>query len=99
MEVKRQLSVLDQNLSSRRFLCGEEYTIADMANYPWYGSLVIGNQYEAQEFLDVKSYKNVNRWALEIHDRPAVKRGRRVNKAWGDEDSRVIERHDSSDLD
>ena len=91
--------MLDQNLSSRRFLCGEEYTIADMANYPWYGSLVIGNQYEAQEFLDVKSYKNVNRWALEIHDRPAVKRGRRVNKAWGDEDSRVIERHDSSDLD
>ena len=99
MEVKRQLSVLDQNLSSRRYLCGDEYTIADMANYPWYGSLVIGKQYDAQEFLDVKSYKNILRWASEIHDRPAVKRGRRVNKAWGDEDSRVIERHHSSDLD
>ncbi len=99
MEVKRQLSVLDQNLSSRRYLCGDEYTIADIANYPWYGSLVIGNQYNAQEFLDVKSYKNVSRWALEIHDRPAVKRGRRVNKAWGDEDSRVLERHHSKDLD
>ncbi len=99
MEVKRQLSVLDQNLSSRRYLCGDEYTIADIANYPWYGSLVIGNQYNAQAFLDVKSYKNVFRWASEIHDRPAVKRGRRVNKAWGDEDSRVPERHHSKDLD
>ena len=99
MEVKRQLSVLDQNLASRRYLCGDEYTIADMANYPWYGALVIGKTYQAQEFLNVTSYKNVTRWASEIHARPPVMRGRRVNRAWGDEESRAIERHKSSDLD
>ncbi len=99
MEVKRQLSVLDQNLASRRYLCGGDYTVADMANYPWYGTLVIGKTYQAQEFLDVTSYKNVTRWAREIHARPAVIRGRRVNRAWGDEESRVIERHKASDLD
>jgi GST-like protein len=99
MEVKRQLDVLDRNLSSRRYLCGDEYNIADIANFAWYGALVLSNIYDAQEFLDVASYKNVVRWASEIYERPAVKRGERVNKAWGDEDKQVIERHDSSDLD
>jgi len=99
MEVKRQLDVLDQNLSSRRYLCGDEYNIADMANFPWYGGLVMGNIYEAQEFLDVASYKNVVRWATEIRERPAVQRGRRVNRAWGPEEEQVLERHDASDLD
>ncbi len=99
MEVKRQLDVLDQNLSSRRYLCGDEYNIADMANCAWYGSLVLGSIYEAQEFLDVGSYKHVIRWASAIHDRPAVQRGRRVNRAWGPEETQVLERHAASDLD
>ena len=99
MEVKRQLDVLDRNLAERKFLGGDEYTIADMATYPWYGSVVLNNIYEAEEFLDAKSYKNVVRWATEIEERPAVKRGRRVNKAWGPEEERVPERHAASDLD
>ncbi|MEH6635456.1 MAG: glutathione-dependent disulfide-bond oxidoreductase [Halioglobus sp.] len=99
MEVKRQLDVLDQNLSSRRYLCGDEYTIADMANYAWYGALVLIDIYEASEFLDVASYTNVVRWASEIQARPAVQRGRRVNRAWGPEEERVLERHAASDLD
>ena len=99
MEVKRQLDVLDRNLSSRRYLCGDEYTIADMATYPWYGSLVMGTLYEAQEFLDVGSYSHVIRWASEVHARPAVQRGRRVNRAWGPEEEQLLERHASSDLD
>jgi len=99
MEVKRQLDVLDRNLTSRRFICGDNYTIADMSIYAWYGLLVEGKLYEAAEFLDVKSYINVVRWAQEIHDRPAVKRGKRVNRAWGEESMQVHERHDSSDLD
>ena len=99
MEVKRQLDVLDKNLSSRRYLCGDEYNIADMANCAWYGSLVLGSIYEAQEFLDVGSYTNVIRWASEIQQRPAVRRGRRVNRAWGPEEEQVLERHHASDLD
>lgn len=99
MEVKRQLDVLDQNLKSRQFICGDEYTIADMAIYAWYGVLVEGKLYEAGEFLQVESYKNVVRWAKEIHDRPAVKRGRRVNRVWGDESEQLAERHNASDLD
>lgn len=99
MEVKRQLDVLDQNLAARRYLCGDKYTVADMANYAWYGNLVIGDIYEAQEFLDVTSYTNVTRWANEIEQRPAVKRGSRVNKKWGDEEDQVPERHSASDLD
>lgn len=98
MEVKRQLDVLNQNLESREYLCGDEYTIADMANYAWYGMLVIGNLYEGQEFLDVASYKNVERWANQIHARPAVKRGRRVNRSWGEEAGQMRERHSSSDF-
>jgi GST-like protein len=99
MEVKRQLDVLNQNLSTRRFLGGDDYTIADIANCAWYGALVLENIYDSEEFLDVKSYTHVVRWATEITQRPAFKRGRRVNKAWGPEEERVIERHSASDLD
>ena len=99
MEVKRQLDVLERNLSDRQFLCGDDYNIADIATYAWYGNLVLNNAYEAAEFLDVTSYENVVRWASEIQARPAVQRGRRVNKTSGPEDERVPERHDASDLD
>ncbi len=99
MEVKRQLDVLDRNLAERRYLSGDEYTVADMANYAWYGSVVLNNIYEAAEFLDVASYTNVVRWAHEIQERPAVARGRRVNRAWGPEEERVPERHSASDFD
>jgi len=99
MEVKRQLDVLDRNLSARQFLCGDDYNISDMANFAWYGALVLSKIYDAQEFLNVASYTNVVRWASEIRERPAVKRGQRVNKVWGPEEERVPERHDSSDLD
>ncbi len=98
MEVKRQLDVLERNLASRRYLCGEEYTIADMANYAWYGALVLHNIYDAAEFLDVASYTEVVRWATEIEARPAVQRGRRVNRPWGPEELRVPERHSASDF-
>ena len=98
LEVKRLLDVLDRNLAARRYLCGDEYTIADMANVAWYGSLVLDNLYEAQEFLDVASYTHVVRWATEIRARPAVQRGRRVNRTWGPEEERLPERHDASDF-
>ena len=99
MEVKRQLDVLDRNLADRQYLIGDDYTIADMATWPWYGGLVLERLYEAGEFLDVKSYKNVLRWTEEIQKRPAVQRGERVNKAWGPEELRVPERHSAADLD
>jgi len=99
MEVKRQLDVLDRNLAERTFLCGDEYNIADMAVYAWYGNLVLGDVYEAQEFLDVTSYTHVVRWATAIEARPAVQRGRRVNRTWGPEDEQLPERHHASDLD
>ena len=99
MEVKRQLDVLDRNLASHRYLCGEDYNIADMANYAWYGALAEGKLYEAAEFLDVGSYNNVQRWAWEISERPAVQRGQRVNRTWGNEASQLAERHSASDLD
>ena len=98
MEVKRQLDVLDRTLAERTYLCGEEYTIADMANYAWYGALVLHNIYEAAEFLDVSSYQHVVRWATAIEARPAVARGRRVNRAWGPEAERVPERHSPADF-
>ena len=98
MEVKRQLDVLDQNLSSRQYLCGDTYNISDIAVHSWYGSLVLRNVYEAAEFLEVASYKNVNRWANEIVERPAYKRGSRVNQAWGPKETQVPERHDASDI-
>jgi GST-like protein len=99
MEIKRQLDVLDRNLSSRQFLCGDEYNIADIATYPWYGCLVLGEFYDATEFLDLASYNNVRRWAEEIQDRPSVQRGRRVNRTWGEKDEQVRERHSATDLD
>ena len=99
MEVKRQLDVLNRHLATRRYLGGEEYTIADMAVFPWYGVLLIGDLYNAQAFLDVNSYTHVMRWAKAIDARPAVQRGRRVNKTWGPEELRMPERHDASDFD
>ena len=99
MEVKRQLDVLDRNLADRRFLCGDDYTVADIATFPWYGALAMGKLYDAAEFLDVTSYRNVLRWAEEIFDRPGVVRGRRVNRAWGPEEDQVHERHSPADLD
>ncbi len=99
METKRLLDVLDRNLAERRFVCGDDYTIADMANYPWYGGLVIHDSYDASEFIDAASYKNVIRWAKEIEERPAVKRGRKVNRTWGPEEGQAPERHAASDLD
>ena len=99
MEVKRLLDVLNRHLSDHRYLCGEEYTIADMANYAWYGGLVAHNIYEAAEFLDVGTYTHVLRWVKEIEARPAVQRGRRVNKSWGPEEERLIERHSARDFD
>ena len=98
MEVKRQLDVLDRNLAERRFLTGDDYTIADMATFPWYGALALGKLYEAGEFLDVASYENVVRWVTEIQERPAVQRGQRVNRAWGPEETRVVERHSAADF-
>ena len=88
-----------RHTTDRQYLCGDTYNVADIATYPWYGNLVLNNQYEAAEFLDVASYKNVVRWAKEIEARPAVQRGRRVNKIVGPEEMRLPERHDASDLD
>ena len=98
MEVKRQLDVLDRCLSERRYLCGDDYTIADMANYAWYGALALGKLYGSGEFLDVASYTHVIRWANEIEARPAVQRGRRVNRPWGPEETQVVERHSAEDF-
>ena len=99
MEVKRQLDVLDQHLASREYICGDQYTIADMAIHPWYGNLVLGSMYESQEFLAVHTYTHVQRWASNIQERIAVKRGQRVNKVWGSEEKQLRERHNASDLD
>ena len=99
MEVKRQLDVLERALTEHEYLAGDDYTIADIVTFPWYGALARGLLYDSAEFLDVKSYKQVNRWAEQINDRPAVKRGVRVNRFWGPEDQQVPERHDASDLD
>ena len=98
MEVKRQLDVLDKLLSDKTYICNEQYTIADIAIWSWYGALVLGRLYGAEEFLDVKSYKNVVVWANLINERPAVKRGRIVNKISGNLDEQLHERHDSSDF-
>ncbi|MDF1720713.1 MAG: glutathione-dependent disulfide-bond oxidoreductase [Minwuia sp.] len=98
MEVKRQLDVLDRQLADNRFIAGDAYTIADMAIWPWYGALVNNAVYEAAEFLDTASYKHMNRWTKEIGARPAVKRGRMVNRSFGDPASQLRERHDASDF-
>jgi GST-like protein len=97
METKRQLDVLDRHLATRRFVAGDGYTIADMAIWPWYGNLSLGELYGAGEFLSVHEYTHVRRWAEEIAARPAVQRGRRVNRLQGDR--QVPERHDAADLD
>lgn len=99
MEVKRQLDVLDRRLADSDYLAGDDYTIADMAVWPWYGGLVKGWNYSAGEFLSVHEYKNVIRWADQIHARPAVKRGRMVNRTSGDPAGQLHERHDASDFD
>ncbi len=98
MEVKRQLHVLETALTDRNFIAGDEYTIADMAIWPWYGGLVLGKLYEAAEFLSVQDYPNVIAWAEKIAARPATKRGIRVNKAWGDEATQMHERHSRADF-
>jgi GST-like protein len=98
MEVKRQLDVLDRRLAMTPYLAGAEYTIADIATWPWYGALVLGRLYEAGEFLQVHEYEHVQRWAQEIDARPAVRRGRMVNRAWGEPWEQLRERHDASDF-
>jgi GST-like protein len=93
MEVKRQLDVLDRHLATRTYMAGDEYSIADIAIYPWYGGLVEGKLYEAGKFLSVHEYSHVQRWAAAIGERPPVQRGRRINRVWGDEAGQVPERH------
>ena len=99
METKRQLDLLDKHLAKNRYMVGDDYTIADMAIWPWYGGVVKGAVYNAAEFLEADTYKNLIRWTDEIGERDAVKRGRMVNRGWGPEDEQVPERHDASDFD
>ena len=99
MEIKRHLDLLNQRLAEHTYLAGEEYTIADIATWPWYGALAKGLLYEAGQFLDVESYVHVQRWANLVSERPATKRGRLVNKAWGSEDKQLLERHNKTDFD
>ncbi|MEK9719873.1 MAG: glutathione-dependent disulfide-bond oxidoreductase [Quisquiliibacterium sp.] len=99
METKRQLDVLDKQLAAHEYIAGSEYSIADMAIWPWYGALSKGLLYESGEFLQVQEYKNVNRWADMLLERPAVRRGRMVNRVNGDPASQLRERHDASDFD
>ena len=98
MEVKRQLDVLDRRLAQSAYLAGDAYTIADIAVWAWYGALAKGLLYDAGEFLQVQSYSNVQRWTDEIAQRPAVQRGRRVNRTWGKPESQLPERHEASDF-
>jgi len=99
MEVKRQLDVLDKQLALHEFIAGEDYSIADIAIWPWYGVLVQGELYEAAEFLDVASYKNVHRWAEQLSQRPAVQRGRIVNRVWGGDNEKLSNRNSAGDID
>ncbi len=98
MEVKRQLDVLDRHLADNQYMCGDEYTIADIAIWPWYGAVVLNNVYEAAEFLDAGSYKHLGRWTREIAARDAVRRGRMVNRVRGPLEEQLRERHDASDF-
>ncbi|MGB1293186.1 MAG: glutathione S-transferase C-terminal domain-containing protein, partial [Pseudoalteromonas sp.] len=98
MEVKRQLDVLNRHLSDHDYMAGSEYSIADIAIWPWYGNLVLGKLYDAAEFLDVESYTHVLRWAKQVERRPAVKRGIRVNRTWGPEEDQLAERHSKDDF-
>ena len=99
MEVKRQLDVLDRRLAEHAYLGGDDYSIADMAVWPWYGGVVLGQLYDAAEFLGVHEYTHVLRWARQVAERPAVQRGRMVNRAWGDASEQLHERHAASDFD
>ena len=99
METKRQLDVLDKHLAKHAYLAGEEYSIADMMVWPWYGGLVLGQLYDAAEFLDVQSYTHLQRWAKEIEARPAVRRGAIVNRTWGETYGQLRERHCAADID
>jgi GSH-dependent disulfide-bond oxidoreductase len=99
METKRQLDVLDRRLADNEYMAGPEYTIADIAIWPWYGALVQGRLYEAGEFLSVQDYRHIRRWADAIGSRPAVARGRVVNRAFGEPSEQLHERHDASDFD
>jgi GST-like protein len=99
METKRQMDVLDRHLAEHEYMAGDEYTIADMAIWPWYGALAQGVLYEAGEFLEVEGYSHVQRWTKQIAERPAVKRGRMVNRTFGKPESQLWERHDASDFD
>lgn len=98
METKRQLHLLDTHLANNEFMAGEEYSIADMAIWPWYGVLAQGKLYDAGEFLEVESYQHVQRWTQQIAMRPAVQRGRKVNRAWGNPADQLLERHHASDF-
>lgn len=98
MEVKRQLDVLDRHLADHQYLCGDTYTIADIAVWPWYGELMFNTLYDAAEFLDAQSYTHVNRWAREIDSRTAVQRGKMVNRTWGPPEGQLHERHNASDF-
>ncbi|MFT7584458.1 MAG: GST-like protein [Cellvibrionaceae bacterium] len=98
METKRQLDLLDKHLAENQYMAGDEYTIADMAIWPWYGGLVIANSYNGAEFLEAHTYTNLIRWANEIGERDAVKRGRMVNRVFGPEEEQLRERHDASDF-
>ena len=98
MEVKRQMDVLDRHLADNQYFCGGEYSIADIAIWPWYGNLVLNKVYGAAEFLDAASYSHLNRWTNEIRERPAVQRGRMVNRTWGEPEEQLRERHDASDF-
>ncbi|CDO59704.1 Glutathione S-transferase [Candidatus Phaeomarinobacter ectocarpi] len=99
MEVKRQLDVLDRHLADNEYMAGKDYTIADMAIWPWYGAVVANAAYDAAEFLQTQEYKNVQRWMDLVGDRPAVQRGRMVNRVFGAPESQLHERHDASDFD
>ena len=98
MEVKRQLDVLDRHLATSQYMCGDDYTIADIAIWPWYGALVSGTLYDAAGFLSTHEYNNVNRWTKQIAKRDAVRRGRMINRNWGNPEEQLHERHDASDF-
>lgn len=99
MEVKRQMDVLDKHLADKQFICGDEYTIADIAIWPWYGNLVLDTLYGAAEFLQAESYTHLVRWTQDVSARPAVQRGRKVNRSWGEASEQLHERHQATDFD
>jgi GST-like protein len=98
MEAKRQLDLLDKNLAERQYICGDTYTIADMAIWPWYGAVVRNKAYQAAEFLQAHTYTNLIRWIDEVGERPAVRRGEMVNRPFGNKSRQLLERHDASDF-